>query len=83
MRCSRETTSGTASSSITKLILISEAPWEIMWILASGMALKTLAAMPGVDLNVLAHQADDRFSALVLHVGEPGEIGGDGGDGLI
>src|SRR5438270_5087984 len=50
VRCRRETTSGTASSSITKLMLISDAPWEIMWMLASGMALKTLAAIPGVLL---------------------------------
>src|SRR5499433_1231041 len=46
--CRRETTLGTSASSITKLILISDAPWEIMRMLTSGIAPKTLAAMPGV-----------------------------------
>src|SRR5262244_5771 len=46
--CRRETTLGTSASSITKLILISDAPWEIMRMFTSSIAQKTLAAMPGV-----------------------------------
>src|SRR5229473_66026 len=36
VRCRRETTCGTSASSITKLILISEAPCEIMWMFTSS-----------------------------------------------
>src|SRR5260370_3777237 len=46
--CSRATTAGTSASSITKLMLISEAPCEIMRIFTSPIAPNTLAAIPGV-----------------------------------
>src|SRR5579884_3054314 len=44
----RRTASGTSSSLITKVRLISEAPWEIMRTLMSPRAVNTRAAMPEV-----------------------------------
>src|SRR5208283_1165542 len=47
--CSRWITSGTSSSSITNVRLISEAPCEIMRIFLSASSRKTRAAIPGVS----------------------------------
>src|SRR5579864_4321161 len=47
-RCRLSIALGTSSSSITKLIFISDAPCEIMRTFMSGIAPKTLAAMPRV-----------------------------------
>src|SRR5579864_5651077 len=33
--------------------------------------------------DVLAHQADDRFAALIFHIGDFGQVGGEVGDRFV
>ena len=76
-------TSGTSSSSITKVRLISDAPCEIMRIFLSAEFAENQGRDARRVAQVLAHQTDDGFAAFIFYVGELGEIGGQRGNRLV
>ena len=62
--CSRRTTSGPSSSLTMKVMLIADAPWEIISTLVGLTALNTRAASPGVFSQPDADHGDDGASLV-------------------
>ena len=75
--------SGTSSSPMTKVMLISDAPWEIMRTLISPRAVKTLCGDLRSLANIFADQADDGVAPGIFYVGNLFQVGGNGRNCLV